>query len=351
MALTEMGDPGTGSVQPPFRIGVQSDLRPGPGNTNWRRRYEEFRDEAIFIDGLGYQSLRLPEQHGTDDGMLPAPLVALASVATITSQVRLMTYALQLPLHQIRRLVADASLIDVISGGRLDLGVAVGHIPRDFDLFGVDISQRGPMVEEMLPLLRQGLSEGVLPDGPGGALVPVSPTPVQEPVPILVGGLARPAIDRAVRLGDGCLAYDYISPELAFPQFWEEILDPALSRHGRSLDDFRFVASMTVWVTDDPERDWETLIGPAMEFRQRQYQAWVGEEGVLYGMTGEAIRHGVVIGSAEKVAEQLLAIWRLAPWHELGFWYRLPGVPHERAMEHLEVVVKQLIPALVAKAG
>ena len=345
-----MGE-GAAQAQPPFRIGVQSDLRPGPGNTNWRRHYEEFLEEAKFLDSLGYQSLRLPEQHGTDDGMLPAPLVALAAVATITSQVRLMTYALQLPLHQLRRLVADASVIDVLSGGRLDLGVAVGHIERDFDLFGVDIGKRGQVVEKMLPLLRQGLSEGQLPDGPGGVLIPVSPTPVQERVPILVGGLSHRAIDRAVRLGDGCLAYNYIRPEQDFPRFWEEVLTPALSRHGRSLDDFRFVASMTIWVTDDPERDWDTLIGPAMAFRQQQYLAWVGEDGSLYGMTGEAPREAVMIETPERAAEKLLAIWRLAPWHELGFWYRLPGVPHERAMEHLEVVVKRLLPALAANPG
>ena len=99
-------------------------------------------------------------------------------------------------------------------------------------------------------------------------------------------------------------------------------------------------------LADDPERDWDTVIEPAMAYRQRKYLEWAGEESKLEGMTSKAERHGVIIGTPDAVARRLLDFHHRVPFDDLAFWYRLPGVGHEQAVAHLERVTRVLVPLL-----
>ena len=283
-----------------FRFSIISDLRPTPGTSDWRRHYAQFVTEAALADALGYRGLRLPESHGHADGMLASPLTLLAGVASVTKQLRLTTYILPLPLYRWRRVIEDATIVDLVSGGRLELGVGAGARRAQFDLFSADISRRGRLTEEAIIFIREGLARGVIPDGRSGSLVPVTPRPVQDSIPLLVGGMAEAAVDRAVRLGDGCLAYDYRDPEKCLPEFFRTRLAPALERHDTSSADFRFSASIVLWVADDPERDWELLIKPAFTYRQGRYHAWSRRNPQIDGMTAEVGIRNVIIDTPRK---------------------------------------------------
>lgn len=330
----------------PFTLSVMTDLRPGLAAPDWRRHYAEFLDEVRLADRLGYRTIRIPESHGHDDGMMPDPLTALAAVAAVTRSIRLMTYAIPLALHRPREIVEQAAIVDLLSDGRVELGVGAGGPSDQFEAFGVSMSDRGKVAELAIPQIRRGLSSGFLDDGLDGRPIPVSPPPANRNVPIYYGGLSAAAVDRAVRLADGTIPYDYVEPDKRLPEFYGELLHPTLERHGRSLDDFFFSVGVGLWVTDDPDRDWHELIEPALAYRQRKYLEWAGSEDRLEGMTSHALRAGILIGTASDVADRLTAIRLDAPWHDLAFWYRLPGVPHAAAMEHLERVVGDLIPRL-----
>ncbi len=340
----------------PFALSVISDGRPAPGDRNYQRRFEELLEEARVADRLGFRGFWTCEQHyAADDGHLGAQFAALAGLATSTSRLRLMTNTLLLPLYQWRQVVEQAVVVDLLSGGRLEIGVAGGGNERDFDMFGVDFHRRGELMERGIPFIRQGLVAGELADGPGGTLLPMTPRPVQERVPILVGGLSPPAVDRAVRLGDGHLAYDYERFEENLPKFWDSQLRPAMDRHGRSLADFRFTATAPFWVSEDPERDWEILYKPAYAFHMGQYlkryrfrTAQDGQQYVPPGVATDFRREDVLVDTPENIAHRLLATWRKAPWHEFSFFCRLPGIPHERTLEHLEFVAHRLVPLLTA---
>lgn len=332
----------------PFALSVWTDVRPAPSDSNWRRRYEELLEEARLADSLGFRGFWTTEQHAVDDGYLGAQLAVLAGIATVTSRVRLMTNVLLLPLYRWRQVVEQAVVVDLLSGGRLELGVGLGEFTREFELFSVDRRKRGELMEQAIPFVRQGLVEGHLPDGPGGALLPVTPRPVQARIPILVGGHAPAAVDRAVRLGDGCLPVSHEQPEENLPRFWENVLRPSLERHGRSPSNFRIVTGVALWVTEDPERDWETLLKPAFTYQQRRYLEWSGQESVPRRLARELRREDAFIDTPEGVARRLLATWSRMSWHELGFWYRLPGIPHQRALAHLEMVARRLVPLLAA---
>lgn len=339
--------PPTGSAP---GVSVWTDVRPEPGEPGGRRRYAELLDEARLIDELGYQTLCTTEQHGVDDGYLPAQLTLISALGQATTRVRFMTNALLLLLHPWRHVAEQAIVADLMTGGRLSLGVAAGGYQREFDLFGVDMKRRAKLMEEALPFLREGLATGELPDGPDGSLLPLLPRPAQERIPVYLGGNAMPVFDRAARLADGATPVDFFAPDEEFPSIWETKLRPAMEKHGRTLDDFRFIACLPLWVSEDPERDWETVFLPALEYQFGKYTEWAGDVakvGVDVDDSDSMMnRTSMMVDTPENVAKRLLAIRERAPFHEVVFWYRIPKIGHERAMEHLELVANRVMPLL-----
>lgn len=331
----------------PFALSVWTDARPEPGEPDARRRYAELIEEARLADALGFRAFCTTEQHGVDDGYLPSQLPLLAAVAAVTERIRLLTSCLLLPLHPLRAVVEQAAVVDLVSGGRLELGVAGGGFEREFDLLSVDVRRRAERMEEALPLLRRGLTEGTLPDGPGGAAVPATPRPAQPSVPIVLGGLAPPVVDRAVRLADGVIPYDFEHPEERLPAFWDELLRPALERHDRSREGFRFVACVHLWATEDPERDWDTLLRPALAYQTRRYEEWAGRAAEPGYLTEDTMRlDRALVDTPERLARRLRDLHVRAPFDELVFWYRIPGIGHEAATAHLERVASDLVARL-----
>jgi alkanesulfonate monooxygenase SsuD/methylene tetrahydromethanopterin reductase-like flavin-dependent oxidoreductase (luciferase family) len=334
---------------PPFAISIWSDMRPAPGSGDFKRRYAEVIDEVKLAEQLGFHSFWTTENHGVDDGYLQAQLPLLAGLATVTSRMRLFTNVYLLPFYLLRQTLESAIVVDLLSQGRLEFGVGAGAYQREFELFGHgDVyPQRGQLMEDGLKLLRRGLDDGSLPDGPSGSAVPLVPGPAQEHLPVIVGGLARPAVDRAARLADGHSAYDYEQPEVNLPKHWNEIVKPALERHGRSLDDFDLKVAAPFWLSDDPERDWVEMYEPAFDYQQRKYMDWFGDTGPDPGLPGGGTtREAQFVGTPEEVAQRVFDTWRQVGWHEFSFFYRMPGVPHERALEHLEIVSSRFVPKL-----
>ncbi|WP_454050339.1 TIGR03619 family F420-dependent LLM class oxidoreductase [Cellulomonas sp. Marseille-Q8402] len=144
----------------------------------------------------------------TDVAYLEA-LVTLTTAAAVTSRVRLGTAVLVLPLRQPVLLAKQAASLDVLSGGRLELGVGTGWLREEFDALGVPFERRGRLMSSAIGLLRdcwtgsppgRAHGEHLL---PGGLLVLPAP---ERPIPLLVGGHSPAALRRAGGLGDGWLA-------------------------------------------------------------------------------------------------------------------------------------------------
>ena len=164
--------------------------------------------ECERAEAAGFDSVWLGEHH--DSALLyPAPLIGLAAIASRTRRVRLGTGVLLLPLYHPLVVAEEAAMVDVISGGRLILGVGAGYAPEEFAAFGVSMKERGSRLDEAVPLIRRLWSEEkVSHEGRhyriGGATL--SPRPVQRPrPPIWFAGWVEPALRRAGRLGDGWL--------------------------------------------------------------------------------------------------------------------------------------------------
>ena len=139
------------------------------------------------------------------------PFVALSFAAAATSTLRLHTHVLVLPYRNPFLVAKAAASLDVLSGGRLILGVASGYLESEFAALGVDFAERNELCDEAIPALRRAWGEsGVALAGRHFSATgnTALPRPLQKPhPPIWVGGNSRRAIRRAVELGDGWLPF------------------------------------------------------------------------------------------------------------------------------------------------
>ena len=141
----------------------------------------------------------------------PEAISAASVLAGATERIAILTYVLVLPYRHPVMLAKQISTLDFLSGGRIILGAAVGHLEREFRVLGVPFEERGAMTDEYLRAIKE-LWTSPDPSFQGRYVqfenVVFEPRPVQNPHPkILVGGNSRPAMRRAAALGDGWLPW------------------------------------------------------------------------------------------------------------------------------------------------
>ena len=143
---------------------------------------------------------------GGEDASIPDPLAWIAFMAGLTKTVRLATGILILPQRNPVILAKECATIDVLSGGRLELGVGIGWLAEEFEAIGVPFDERVDRTEEYVSALRALWSKDETFDGKytSFARARSNPKPVQERgIPIVVGGHTKAAARRAGLIGDG----------------------------------------------------------------------------------------------------------------------------------------------------
>jgi alkanesulfonate monooxygenase SsuD/methylene tetrahydromethanopterin reductase-like flavin-dependent oxidoreductase (luciferase family) len=124
-------------------------------------------------------------------------LTVFAAAGAVTERIRFLSNVLIAPARSTAELAKQAATVDQLTGGRLTLGLGVGWREADYTLSGRSFGRRGVAFEEQLKDLRRALDgEAIAPD-----TSPVTPEPVQSPIPVLVGGNTDAAIRRVVDLG------------------------------------------------------------------------------------------------------------------------------------------------------
>ena len=181
---------------------------------------QAIKDYAQTAEGLGYDYLlvydhvlgaqpdRLPALTGpyTDAHPFHEPMVLFGFLAAATTALELVTGILILPQRQTALVAKQTAAVDVLSGGRLRLGIGIGWNYVEYDALGKNFRTRGRQVEEQIEVLRKLWTQPLVThrtDDHNIDNAGILPLPVQRPIPIWFGGVAEPVLERAARLGDG----------------------------------------------------------------------------------------------------------------------------------------------------
>jgi alkanesulfonate monooxygenase SsuD/methylene tetrahydromethanopterin reductase-like flavin-dependent oxidoreductase (luciferase family) len=329
-------------------FGLLHDFRQrAPHSQAYSSYYAECLGQIEEAEALGYQTVWLSEPHFTSDGFLPSPLVVAAAVAARTSRIRIGTNILPLPLHHPLRVAEDAAVVDLLSGGRLVLGLGQGYAKHEFEGFGVERRLRPSLFEEGVTVIRKAWLEGSTgSDGTRWHLpdLPFGPRPAAS-IPIYAGAVSQQAIDRAVRIADGLLVY------CATPQDFAEryrLTRKVLSDRGRDPGDFPFVATGIVHVDEDADRAWEQA-APAIAYLEGAiagYGAAHDRPPIGPSRPEGMRREDLLVGAPNQVAERLIALHRQVPYDQFAFWGRLPGFTHEQALHAIRLFASEVIPGV-----
>ncbi|HYM16820.1 MAG TPA: LLM class F420-dependent oxidoreductase [Dehalococcoidia bacterium] len=227
------------------------------------------RDYAQAAEQLGYHHLlafdhvlgahpdrfegrfRPPYTHETP---FHEPFVLFGYLAAVTTSLQLTTGIVILPQRQTALVAKQAAAVDVLSRGRLRLGVGIGWNHVEYEALGEDFHNRGRRVEEQVALLRRLWTEELVDfDGRYHTVhqAGLRPLPVQRPIPVWMGGMAEAAVKRAARIADGWFPQFQPGPQAADSI---ERLHGYLAAAGRSPADFGIEGRISIFNT--PEAQW-----------------------------------------------------------------------------------------------
>ncbi|MET7772561.1 LLM class flavin-dependent oxidoreductase [Nocardia sp. NPDC005366] len=318
-------------------VGLYFDLRNPPHREGSAARLHGFTLEMCEeADRLGAASLWFSEHHLFDDGYLTQPLTFAAAAAARTRNARLGTAILIAPLHSPVDVAEQAALVDLISGGRLDLGIGTGYRTAEFELYNVTDRARYSRTDDMVRQLRQLWSA----DG-------VTPLPVQDPIPVWLGYHGAQGARRAGLLGAPLLTPNHES----WPDYRAGLIeaghDPTTGRMGGGIQ---------AWVTEDPERDWP-LVAPYIAYQVDSYRRHMvhGTDQPLPAPVDPARLvtrepRGPLsyfwFGTPEDIAERIRGLTEGAPVTTVYLWASVGGMPEAMVAEHIRVVTTRLAPLL-----
>jgi len=177
--------------------------------------YEEVMAQAELADRLGYDTFFVAEHHFHEYGVVPNPAVMLAALAQRTRRIRLGSAISILTFHHPLTVAESYAMVDVMSGGRLVLGVGSGYLKHEFEGYAVDAADKRERFDEGLAVVRQALTgERFSFQGKTVSVdqVQINVRPVQQPSPPIVTAILRKDVAYHIgRKGDPIMVVPYAS--------------------------------------------------------------------------------------------------------------------------------------------
>jgi alkanesulfonate monooxygenase SsuD/methylene tetrahydromethanopterin reductase-like flavin-dependent oxidoreductase (luciferase family) len=250
------------------RIAGMFDMRAPEFGTPRSELYAAALDMIAYADEMGVPRINLMEHHGSDDGYLPAPFVLGGGVAARTKTCRISLGAVVLPLHDPVKIAEQIAVLDIMSGGRLEVIFGAGYVPSEFAAFGVSLHERGKRMDQGIETILRAL-RGESFTAPDGRPVCVRPLPIQKPEDILVvGGGVEASARRAAHFGLGFVPTDARLLDVYYAE---------CRKLGRAPGR---VASpgppMNVHLAENPDATWQK-IKPHVAHVIRAYAKWADE--------------------------------------------------------------------------
>jgi len=320
--------------------------------------YDEHIEQAVLAEQLGYDHVWTSEHHFFDDAWSPSLLPILGAISMRTKTIRLGTFIIILPLHDPVRVAEDAATIDILSHGRLDLGVGQGYVVSEFESFRISRRERASRLEEGLELIQRSFTEENFSfDGKHFKFehINLMPKPLQKPhPPIWVAAMAKPSVTRAARMGFHLAG----SGGVDLQQFY----DSALAEHGKEVSKHHIAQLRAVYVGETREKAWDdaeqhlyyTMAAYNRRFKEAKDLPWsdavfsnpeVPKPGQMRNTPGLTFFQApIAIGSPDDVARDISEYSKAGRVTHLAMWMQLPGMPAEKARRSMELFAKEVMP-------
>jgi alkanesulfonate monooxygenase SsuD/methylene tetrahydromethanopterin reductase-like flavin-dependent oxidoreductase (luciferase family) len=311
--------------------------------------YDEMCTLTREIEAAGLDSAWVSEHHFAEDGYLSATMPTLAAMAAETDDIEIGPCIALGPLYEPIRLAEDSATVDLLADDRLTLGLAIGSNPREFDVFGVPREERAERLGDLVQFLRGAWSDGEL--GYDSAFhdvptdVSITPKPVDEQVPIMLGGAAKPAVRRAARTAEAWCA----PSSLSIGGIKKRVEDIHNVREKDGIDgEFQVYVIQHGWVGDSREEAWETMKDGYLYIQRRYEEIFSGESVTKLDpeRRGE-LKEQAIFGTPAQVTEQL-ARYRDALGDDVHVIFRTyhPGVGTDEMVDCIHRLGDDVLPEL-----
>ena len=308
-------------------------------------RYRLAAEQIVRAEALGFHAAWVAQHHfDRDEGGLPAPMPFLAYVAARTQRIRLGTGVITLPLENAIRVAEDTAVLDLLSGGRLEVGFGSGGNPSAFSAFGQDNANRGEVFASQLRVILDAWNGEPI-TGTGNRLYPPA---LQLPARIWYATFSAQGGALAGRAGYGLmLSRTQPRPADARHATLADIQQPIIDAYLAALPAGaapRILGSRSVFVADD--RATARRLAEQGLRRARVRLASLGQPAPGDTLDEMIAAYDVHVGAPADVIASLQADRTLDRVTDLAFQVHSVDPPHPFILRSLELIAQEVAPAL-----
>ena len=311
--------------------------------------WSEALEEVTRGEELGFDSVWMEEHHSVTNHYWPSPLTILAGFASRTSKVMLGTDILVSAFYHPVRLAEDVALLDVMSKGRMTLGIAIGYKPDEFALYGVDLEKRGARFEEQLAIVK-GLwtEERVTFKGRYYSVEGrLEPKPITRPhPPIWIGGWGDLTLRRAATLADNWIP----GPTADLRRLLagkKSFLDNRAAA-GKSAAPADWPLTRDVIIADTDRQARQLAEEHIMVAYRREYAGgWRHPfiDASIATDLDKLMEDRFLVGGPDEVIAKIRRFVEQYGMTHLICRLFFPGMPHRHIMRELELIAREVMPA------
>ena len=313
------------------------------------RYYRESLDEVTRAEELGFDSAWMEEHHSVTNHYWPSPLTVLAGFATRTSKMLLGTDILVAPFYHPVRLAEDVALLDIMSDGRMVLGVAIGYKPDEFSLYGAPLEKRGARFEEQLAIMT-ALWNGERVAWKGTAYTVegrLEPLPVTKPhPPVWIGGWGDITLKRAAALADNWIPGPTADLRRLLDGKQKFLANRAAAGRTAALTEWPLTRDLIIADTDARARELaeeHIMVAYRTEYAGRWRHPFI--DASIATDLGRLMADRFIIGGPDQCIAQIRRFVEQYGVTHLICRTFFPGMPHAHIMRELELVAKEVMPA------
>jgi natural product biosynthesis luciferase-like monooxygenase protein len=324
--------------------------------------FKEQLDTLRMAEDLGFDHVWAPEHHFTEYGFCASPMLTLAALASVTKRIRLGTGVVVLPFNDPVRVAEEGAMIDLMSDGRLDLGVGRGFLPVEFQGFGIEQPASHEMFDEALQIIETAWTQPkVAYKGKHFEVAEhaVRPKPIQQPhPPIWLAAVTAPSFEMAGARGYNLLCTLVPGFHSALTAEYLHTYRRALRAAGHDPQKKQIGALCMVYCAETTEQARLDFGGPVLwYFRQMEnylgtrrptanYEEYEKIKRFAHNIHWEELleTRAVVCGNPEACIRQIEEMRNAHGFTQLICWTRLSGLDHRKVLRSLELMSRHVLP-------